>query len=90
MEDGSFIRLKNVSLSYNVPAAFMSKQKVIRGARLSVGAQNVLTFTKYTGFDPEVGAYVSRDSSPGNQAIGLDYGRYPLTPIYTFSLGLDF
>jgi TonB-linked SusC/RagA family outer membrane protein len=90
VEDGSFIRLKNVSLSYNVPAAFMSKQKVIRGARFSVGAQNVLTFTKYTGFDPEVGAYVSRDTSPGNQAIGLDYGRYPLTPVYTFSLGLDF
>ncbi len=90
VEDGSFIRLKNVSLTYNVPASLMSKQKVVRGARLSVGAQNVLTFTKYSGFDPEVGAYVSRDSSPGNQAIGLDYGRYPLTPIYTFSLGLDF
>ncbi|NIJ54397.1 TonB-dependent receptor [Dyadobacter arcticus] len=90
VEDGSFIRLKNVSLSYNVPAAFLTKQKIVRGARLTVGAQNVLTFTKYTGFDPEVGAYVSRDSGPTNQAIGLDYGRYPLTPIYTFSLGLDF
>lgn len=90
VEDGSFIRLKNVSLTYNVPSAFMSKQKIVRGARFTVGAQNVLTFTKYTGFDPEVGAYVSRDSSPGNQAIGLDYGRYPLTPVYTFSLGLDF
>ncbi|MCF0054591.1 TonB-dependent receptor [Dyadobacter sp. CY356] len=90
VEDGSFIRLKNVSLTYNVPAAFLSKQKIVRGARVSFGAQNVLTFTKYTGFDPEVGAYVSRDASPGNQAIGLDYGRYPLTPVYTFSLGLDF
>ena len=90
VEDGSFIRLKNISLSYNVPASLIAKQKIIRGVRVSVGAQNVYTLTKYSGFDPEVGAYISRDSSPTNQAIGLDYGRYPLTPVYTFSLGLDF
>lgn len=90
VEDGSFIRLKNISLTYNLPVSLVSRQKVIRGARLSVGAQNVATLTGYTGFDPEVGAYVSRDASPANQAIGLDYGRYPLTPVYTFSLGLDF
>lgn len=90
VEDGSFIRVKNISLSYNVPTSFIAKQKIIRGVRVSVGAQNVYTLTKYKGFDPEVGAYISRDSSPTNQAIGLDFGRYPLTPVYTFSLGLDF
>jgi hypothetical protein len=37
-----------------------------------------------------VGAYVGRDAGADNQAIGLDFGRYPLTPIYTFSLGIDF
>ena len=86
VEDGSYVRLKNVSLSYSVPQNFLSKQRVIRGMRATVGAQNLLTLTDYSGFDPEVGAYVGRDVSNLNQAIGLDYGRYPLTPIYTFSL----
>jgi hypothetical protein len=90
VEDGSFIRLKNVSLSYSLPNFIISKQKIVRNARLSVSGQNIGTITGYSGFDPEVGAYVGRDASSGNQAIGLDYGRYPLTPIYTFSLGLDF
>ena len=90
VEDGSFIRLKNISLTYNLPVSLVSRQKIIRGARVSVGAQNVATLTGYSGFDPEVGAYVSRDASAANQAVGLDYGRYPLTPVYTFSLGLDF
>ncbi|HWV28838.1 MAG TPA: TonB-dependent receptor [Dyadobacter sp.] len=90
VEDGSFIRLKNISLTYNLPVSLVSRQKIIRGARVSVSAQNVATLTGYSGFDPEVGAYVSRDASATNQAVGLDYGRYPLTPVYTFSLGLDF
>ncbi len=90
VEDGSFVRIKNISLSYSIPNTLISKQKIIKGIRLTVGAQNVATFTNYSGFDPEVGAYVGRDSSPGNQAIGLDFGRYPLTPIYTFNLGVNF
>ena len=90
VEDGSYLRLKNVSLSYNLPQSLIGKQKVIRGIRATVGAQNVATITGYSGFDPEVGAYVGRDASTSNQAIGLDYGRYPLTPIYTFSLNVNF
>ena len=90
VEDGSFLRLKNVSLMYNFPASLISKQKIVRGARVSFGAQNIATLTGYSGFDPEVGAYVGRDANPANQAIGVDYGRFPLTPVYTFSLGVDF
>lgn len=90
VEDGSYVRLKNVSLSYNVPQSFLDKQKIVRGLRATVGAQNLYTLTNYSGFDPEVGAYVGRDVSSVNQAIGLDYGRYPLTPIYTFSLNVNF
>jgi TonB-dependent starch-binding outer membrane protein SusC len=90
VEDGSFIRLKNISLSYNVPASLISRQKILRGIRATFGAQNLATFTKYTGYDPEVGASVGGNVNAQNQAIGLDYGRYPLTPIYTFSLGLNF
>ena len=90
VEDGSFVRLKNVSLSYNLPASLISKQKIVRSVRATIGAQNLLTITDYSGFDPEVGSYVGRDASSGNQAIGLDFGRYPLTPIYTFTLGVNF
>ena len=90
VEDGSYLRLKNVSLSYNLPQSLISKQKVIRGIRATIGAQNLATITGYSGFDPEVGAYVGRDASTSTQAIGLDYGRYPLTAIYTFSLNVNF
>jgi TonB-dependent starch-binding outer membrane protein SusC len=90
VEDGSYVRLKNVTLSYNVPPSIIGKQKIVKGLRASVGAQNLATITGYSGFDPEVGAYVGRDASTATQAIGLDYGRYPLTPIYTFSLNANF
>lgn len=90
VEDGSYIRLKNVTLGYNIPEAALSRIKFIKGARATVGAQNLYTVTGYSGFDPEVGAYVGRDASNSNQAIGLDYGRYPLTPIYTFGLNVNF
>jgi len=90
VEDGSFVRLKNVTLGYNIPQSLVGRQNLVRNLRVSVSAQNLFTITGYKGFDPEVGAYVGRDASMGNQAIGLDYGRYPLTPVYTFSIGLDF
>jgi TonB-linked SusC/RagA family outer membrane protein len=90
IEDGSYIRLKNVSLSYNLPQTLIAKQKIVKGVRATVGAQNILTITDYSGFDPEVGAYVGRDASTATRAIGLDYGRYPLTPIYTFGLNVNF
>jgi TonB-dependent starch-binding outer membrane protein SusC len=90
VEDGSFVRIKNISLSYNVPASFIARQKLVRGLKATLGAQNIATFTDYSGFDPEVGASVGGPVNAGNQAIGLDYGRYPLTPIYTFSLGINF
>lgn len=90
VEDGSYIRIKNISLSYTLPAAFLSRQNVVKGIKATVGVQNIFTITNYSGFDPEVGAYVGRDTSPSNQAIGLDYGRYPITPVYTFNLGVNF
>lgn len=90
VEDGSFLRLKNVTLTYNLPNTLLSRQKIVRGARVSVSGQNLITLTSYSGLDPEVGAYVGRDASASNQAIGLDFGRYPLTRVYSISLGIDF
>ena len=90
VEDGSFVRIKNVSLSYNLPTSLISRQKIVRGIKATVGVQNIATFTKYSGFDPEIGSYVGANTYAGNQAIGLDFGRYPLTPIYTFMVNVNF
>nr|WKN40110.1 TonB-dependent receptor [Tunicatimonas sp. TK19036] len=90
VEDGSYIRIKNIQLGYNLPSSIVNKQSVVKGLRVSIGAQNLATFTKYTGYDPEVGAYVGENVAGDNQPIGVDYGRYPITPTYTFSINADF
>ncbi|GAB3027547.1 TonB-dependent receptor [Niabella terrae] len=90
VEDGSYLRIKNITLSYNFPAKFLDRTKVIKGLRLGVGMQNLVTFTKYKGYDPEVGAYTGAGASATNQAIGLDFGRYPLTPMYNASISVNF
>lgn len=90
VEDGSYVRVKNINLSYVVPNELLGKQNVVRGLKLAVGVQNAFTFTKYKGYDPEVGASIGNNVSAGNQLIGVDYGRYPQTRMYTFSLGVDF
>ncbi|MDO1447077.1 TonB-dependent receptor [Rhodocytophaga aerolata] len=90
IEDGSYVRVKNLQLSYNLPKSLLGVQNVVQGARVSFGIQNLATFTKYKGMDPEVGAYVGNNVSATTQSIGLDYGRYPLTRMYTFNIGIDF
>ena len=90
VENGSYLRLKNVSLTYNIPAKVLGYTKVIKGLRATVGAQNVYTLTHYKGYDPEVGSYVGTGSSNTNQAVGIDFGRYPLTPMYTATISVNF
>ena len=82
--------MKNVSLSYNIPAKYLGYTKVIKGLKATVGVQNVFTITNYSGYDPEIGAYVGQGSSGQNQAIGIDFGRYPLTRIYTATINVNF
>ncbi len=86
IEDGSYIRVKNITLAYNVPNAWL-KATPIKGLRLTGGVQNALTFTKYSGYDPEVGTFKDQN---GYNMVGIDYGRYPSTRMYTFSLSADF
>lgn len=76
LEDASFLKLKNISISYYIP------KRVTRfaGIRLSLSGQDLLTLTRYSGMDPEV--YSSYD--------GLDYGAYPVPRMYTFSVQLRF
>lgn len=94
MEDGSYLRLKNVSLSYNLPASILGYTRVIKGLRATIGVQNILTLTNYTGYDPEIGAYVGQGAQGGersnNQAIGIDFGRYPITPMYNAAISVNF
>ena len=89
VEDGSFIRVKNISLTYALPQSIVSKTKLIRDIRLTLSAQNLFTFTKYKGYDPEVGAYVGQNAYSNSQTIGVDGGHYPLTPIYTFTVNVN-
>jgi hypothetical protein len=90
VEDGSYLRLKNVSLTYNFPTRLLGYTKVIKGLQATVAAQNLVTLTHYSGYDPEVGAYVGTGSSAGNQALGIDYGRYPLTRMYSVGVNVNF
>ncbi len=90
VEDGSYMRVKNVTLSYNIPHAFLTRQNIVKSLRVSVSGQNLYTLTHYKGYDPEVGAYVGRDVDANNQPIGLDYGRYPLTAVYSFGINATF
>lgn len=76
LEDASFIKLKNVSLSYNIPRRVAK----FAGIQLTLSAQDVFTLTKYKGMDPEV--YTSYD--------GLDYGAYPIPRTFTFAVKLRF
>lgn len=74
LEDGSYLRLKNITLAYNVPI-----KKVLTGLRVFVTAQNLLTITKYTGVDPEV------NSKGGDINVGIDHLSYP--NVKTVSVG---
>ncbi len=88
IQDGSYIRMKNVSLGYNVPKSALEKLKITK-LRVYVSAQNVLTFTKYKGFDPEVN-YSSDGNTNSNRNLGLDYGSYPNAKSYTVGLNVGF
>ncbi|WP_198652031.1 SusC/RagA family TonB-linked outer membrane protein [Chitinophaga deserti] len=79
IEDGSFIRLKNVSLSYTLPKHITGK---ISSIQLYVSAQNLATWTNYTGFDPEV-------TSGSNVSPGTDQGIYPVSRTFTGGLKIS-
>ncbi|ACU63772.1 SusC/RagA family TonB-linked outer membrane protein [Chitinophaga pinensis] len=90
VEDGSYIRIKNVQLGYNIPHALLRQQSVVKNIRLIAGVQNLATFTKYKGYDPEVGSYLGKEVQLSSQLIGVDAGRYPLTRLYSASVAVDF
>ena len=86
IEDGSYLRIKNISLGYTFPANFLKSAK-IENIRLYVNIQNLYTLTNYSGYDPEVGA--STQDSTG-LTFGVDNGRYPSPTTYSVGLNLTF
>lgn len=81
IEDGSYIRLKNLTFGYTIPKSITSKWG-ISNLRFYVSGQNLFTITGYDGYDPEV------SSRTGNYNLGYDGGSYPAIRSYTFGLNL--
>ena len=89
VEDGSYLRLKNIELSYNIPLKSLQSMShgVVSNFKIYISAQNILTFTKYTGLDPEVG-----NKDPGSSSLtnGIDYAEYPAPHGYQVGINLNF
>ncbi|MBN2274424.1 MAG: TonB-dependent receptor [Bacteroidales bacterium] len=84
VEDGSYLRIRNLVLGYAIPAKIVSKVKM-ESVRVYFNIQNLYTFSKYHGYDPEVG------SIHQNMLLtGIDNGRYPSQRIYTFGINVNF
>jgi TonB-linked SusC/RagA family outer membrane protein len=94
IEDGSYLRLKNMMIGYTLPTAVLKSWtgNTISRLKIYVSGQNLLTFTKYTGFDPEVGNK-NQGTTTGNGANltnGVDFGQYPAARIYQFGIQASF
>jgi len=85
VEDGTYLKLREVSLTYNFPKTLTEKLPFTSG-RLSLIGRNVLQFTNYSGWDPEVSSY----SGDVQQNFAVDYGVYPTQSTYSLSLNLKF
>lgn len=82
VEDASYLRLKNVTLAYNLPSSILERIGT-KSFRVYVSGTNIFTLTKYTGFDPEGSSYGTATALPG-----VDQGRYPLTKTYVVGLNI--
>jgi TonB-linked SusC/RagA family outer membrane protein len=84
VEDGSYLRIQNLTLGYTLPQSLVSKAKISR-LKVYGSVQNLFTFTNYSGYDPEIGSF--------NQNVllsGIDNGRYPSPRIYSLGINLEF
>lgn len=84
MEDGSYLRLKNISIGYTLPKALLDKVH-LSNVRVYVSGQNVLTFTKYTGLDPEMTGTAST-----NLTQGIEFFTMPQPKVYMAGINLSF
>ena len=84
IEDGSYLRIQNLSIGYRVPAKYLERVN-LSTLRIYINAQNLYTFTKYSGYDPEIGAY-----NQSSLLQNIDRGRYPTPMSITLGLNIGF
>ena len=91
MEDGSYARLKNLQLGYNLPQNLVSRWN-IKNLRVYVTGQNLWTLTDYSGLDPEMNTSdnLNGEKYRGDVAAGIDWGTYPSAKIYILGVNLNF
>jgi TonB-linked SusC/RagA family outer membrane protein len=95
VENGSYLRLRNVTLGYTLPD-YLAKKLTLSRVRLYIAAQNLFTITKYSGLDPEIGQPTGTDPNNNNSsasnptASGIDVGTYPSSKFYTVGLNVTF
>lgn len=85
IEDASYLRVKNIQLGYKIPAQLTSRVG-LESLRLYVSASNLLTFTKYSGLDPEIGG----SNNTSNTALGFDNANYPQARTITLGINANF
>lgn len=91
VENGSYLRLKSLTIGYKLPETLINKIKMSR-CFIYLTSENLLTFTKYKGFDPELSAFSSKANSTTDQnaAPGIDYGTYPQSRDFIIGINLSF
>ena len=85
VENGSYLKFKNIQLAYNIPLN-KTNMKWFKKAQVYVSAQNLITITKYSWYDPEINAYGSGNSI----SQGIDYATYPMSKSVTFGIRCGF
>lgn len=88
VEDASFLRFSTARLTYTFPAKLLSRTKHVEMCKFYVSADNLYTFTRYSGYDPEVG--ISQNSASAILSQGFDYGNFPHARTFTFGVNLSF
>ena len=83
VEDGSYLKIKNITLSYNITHPALKKANISR-IQPYVTLDNMITFTKYSGYDPEMSQYTSATS------MGVDWGTYPCVKTVLFGVNVEF
>ena len=90
LEKGSYLRFKTITLAYRISPKILEKIG-ISDASLYVSGQNLITITKYNGFDPEVSTFggVNNNSDNRNVSLGVDYGAYPQMKVALFGININ-
>jgi TonB-linked SusC/RagA family outer membrane protein len=89
MEDGSFLRLRNLRVGYNLPTTLIETLGM-SSARVYLSGQNLITLTGYSGYDPEVGQNADINGVNNVQTRGIDAGQYPISPSFTVGVNVQF